>query len=81
MSMIVSLNGDLFNKVLLIKKEDTKAMVDPRKNDILLASQPMYLKSIALPTDHTQVQKIETQCCSVTHSTSIRSHHLVTKHI
>ena len=32
----------------------------------LVTSLPTYLKSIGLRIDHTQVQKIEMQCCSVT---------------
>ena len=32
----------------------------------LVTGLPMYLKSIALPIDHTRVQKIETQCCFIT---------------
>ena len=38
----------------------------------LVTSLTMYLKSIGLRTDHTQVQKIEAQCFSVTQTSRVK---------
>ena len=51
-----------------IQQNHTESKNEARSEKIvfLLASLPLYLKIIAVRTDHKRVRKNETFCCSVT---------------